>query len=152
MSERHSHRYEWDLGCFFVLLFFFFFYRWLKVNSLLEDGSTLLMSPCDVSPADKATANGKRTSSSTPNPLRALGHHCGANSDNCWPKNKKAPRLVFQLLFFFFFLQLFFQSQKTVHCVIVKRNGSAIGAVRLLCGRPRSLPLFLFPLLSLSYT
>lgn len=89
-------------------LFFCFvvFYRWLKVNSLLEDGSTLLMSPCDVSPADKATANGKRTSSSTPNPLRALGHHCGANSDNCWPKNKKAPRLVFQLLFFFFFAAL----------------------------------------------
>lgn len=61
------------------------------------------MSPCDVSPADKATANGKRTSSSTPNPLRALGHHCGANSDNCWPKNKKAPQLVFQLPFFSLF-------------------------------------------------
>ena len=26
-------------------------YRWLKVNSLVEAGSTLFMSPCDVSPA-----------------------------------------------------------------------------------------------------
>lgn len=32
------------------------FYRWLKVNSLLEAGSALFMSPCGVSPVDVAAA------------------------------------------------------------------------------------------------
>lgn len=123
----------------FLSFFLFLFYRWLKVNSLLEAGSTLLMSPCDVSPADKATTNNKPTSCLTP-PAKSAG-----TSLRCklWqlliqsPAGGPTPSSSSL-------------SAWTVHCMTVKRSGSAIGAVY--CVSALSLSLFLLLSRSLSYT
>lgn len=44
------------------------YYRWLKVNSLLDAGSTLFMSPCGVSPADQRRRRRRRRQRHGPSP------------------------------------------------------------------------------------
>lgn len=44
------------------------YYRWLKVNSLLDAGSTLFMSPCGVGPADKRRRRSRERRRHGPSP------------------------------------------------------------------------------------
>lgn len=61
-------------------------YRWLKVNSLLDAGSTLFMSPFDVSPAGKSATTKPAASLSFLLYCSSEQEHHSADSGNSWGK------------------------------------------------------------------